>query len=201
MIRQMLLLKKAFVLILPVLAAGLVWALILDPAQSYYAGLETELDLKRDLAARYQRLIAQREALKGETVQLERAQGLEELFYSAAGANAAAALLQQKLSGIVAASGGQIRLARVETKPKADGLDRFGVTLTFAVSTIGLSKILFSVEGLRPVLLVESLIIRGGPALARLQNASLPAAPGAIAAEEPVLEVSFTVSGFLVPKG
>jgi hypothetical protein len=197
----MLLLKKTFVLLLPVLIAGAVWALIVDPAQSYYAGLETELDAKRDLAARYQRLIAQREALKGEPQQLERAQGLEELLYSAADPNAGAALLQQKLSGIVAASGGQIRLARVETKPKAEGLDRFGVTLTFAVSTIGLSKILFSVEGLRPVLLADSLIVRGGPALARLQNAGLPGAPGAIAAEEPVLEVSLTVSGFLAPKG
>jgi hypothetical protein len=206
MTRHMLLVKKAFVLLLPVLGAALVYAVIADPALSYYRDLEAQLDAKRldakrNLTDRYRRLIAQREAFKGEPQKLERAQGLQELFYAAADANAAAALLQQRLSGIVTANGGQIRLARVETRSKAEGLDRFSVALTFAVSTIGLSKILYAVEGQRPALLVDSLIIRGGPALARLQNASVASAPGAVAAEEPVLEVSVTISGFLAPKG
>jgi hypothetical protein len=196
-----LLFKRVFVLLLPFLAAGLAWALIIAPVQSYRAGLEAELDAKNDLAARYRRLIGQREAFKGDLAQLERAKDMNGLFYSAANGNAAAALLQQKLSGIVTASGGQIRLARVEAKPKAGPLERFGMTLTFAVSTAGLSKILLAVEGERPVLLVDSLAVRGGPVLARLQTANLPAGPGTIAAEEPALEVSLTVSGLLVPKG
>jgi Type II secretion system (T2SS), protein M subtype b len=196
-----LLLKKAFVLLLPFLAAALIWAVLIAPVQSYNADLEAQLEAGRNLLSRYRRLSAQRQALQADLSRESRPKGMEELFYSAADTNAAAALLQQKLSALVTASGGQIRLARVDAKPKAGALDRFGVTLTFAVSSVGLSKVLFAVEGIRPAVLVDSLVIRGGPALARLQEPGQPSAQGAIAAEEPVLEVSIAVSGFLLPKG
>jgi hypothetical protein len=201
MSKQTLLLKKAFVLFLPLFAAGLIWVLIAGPLQDYDADLGAQLEAKRDLLFRYKRLTVQRAALQAGAAQASRPKGLDELFYAAADANAGAALLQQRLSALVMANGGNLRLARVDAKPKAQALERFGVTLTFAVSSVGLSKILYAVEGLRPSVVADQLLIRGGPALARLQEPNQPAAQTPIAAEEPVLEVTLTVSGFLLPKG
>jgi hypothetical protein len=196
-----LVLKKTVVVLLPLLAAGLAWAAFIGPVQTYHEDLGAELDGKRDVVRRYQALIAQREQLKSDLARLSGEKSLQDFFHTAANANGGAALLQQKLSGIITANGGQLRVARVETKPKSGIFEPFAVNLTFAVSTVGLSKILLQVEAQKPLILVDTLLIRGGAALAHLQEAAPAAGQAPVTAEEPVLDVSLTVSGFLTPKG
>jgi hypothetical protein len=101
-------------------------------------------------------------------------------------------LLQQKLGELVSATGGQIRAARVEIKPKTAGYQPFAVNLTFATSSAGLSKLLFQLETLRPIVRVDSLFVHAGPALAALQqNANAPD-KDKHAAEDQVLDVALT---------
>jgi Type II secretion system (T2SS), protein M subtype b len=105
--------------------------------------------------------------------------GADELFYKAANVNAAATLLQQRLGELVAATGGQIRAARVEIKPetkpvaeRAGGHEPFAVNLTFATSSAGLVKLLFQLETLRPIVLVDHGFINAGPELQALQHST-----------------------------
>ncbi len=201
MTKNALLLKKAIVLLLPVLAAGLVWLILLDPVLSYLNDLDADLESKRNVLSRYQRLIAQREEAQPGLPQPGGQEGLQGVLFAAPNANAGATLLQQKLSALVAANGGQLRQARVETKSKAGSFDPFAVNLSFAVSNAGLSKLLLQIEGQKPLMFVDVLSIKAGPGLARLQDARASATQPAITAEEAVLDVSLTVSAFLLPKG
>jgi hypothetical protein len=201
MSKNALLLKKVIVLLLPVLAACLVWLVLLNPALSYLSDLDADLESKRDVLGRYQRLIAQREELQPGLSLSGNQEGLQGVLFAAPNANAGATLLQQKLSALVAANGGQLRSARVETKSKAGSFDPFAVNLSFAVSNAGLSKLLLQIEGQKPLMFVDALSIKAGPALARLQDGHASPNQPPVTAEEPVLDVSLTVSAFLLPKG
>ena len=201
MSNQALILKKAIVLLLPFLAAGLVWIVLADPVLTYLSDLDADLESKRDVLSRYQRLVTQREELQSGLRQPGSQESLQGTLFAAANANAGATLLQQKLSGLVAANGGQLRSARVEIKSKAGSLDPFAVNLAFAVSTAGLSKLLLQIEGQKPLMFVDALSIKAGPALARLQDGHASPNQPPVTAEEPVLDVSLTVSAFLLPKG
>ncbi len=201
MSKQALILKKAVVLLLPFLAAGLAWIVVADPVLSYLSDLDAELESKRDVLSRYQRLVAQRDELQSGLQQPGGQESLQGTLVAAANANAGAALLQQKLSALIAANGGQLRSARVEIKSKSGSLDPFAVSLAFAVSTAGLSKLLLQIEGEKPLLFVDALSVKAGPALARLQDEHTSPGQPPVTAEEPVLDVSLTVSAFLLPKG
>ncbi len=127
--------------------------------------------------------------------------GTQDLFHGTANANAAATLLQQKLGELVAATGGQIRVARVEIKPKTPNYQPFVVNLTFAISTVGLAKLLFQMEALRPIVFVDSVHIYTGPALLNLQNDANSPDKDKRAAEDQVLDVALTASALASPTG
>jgi hypothetical protein len=201
MSNKALFLKKAIVALLPVLAAGLVWIVLLDPVLTYLGDLDADLESKRDVLSRYHRLIAQREETQLGLSQPGVQESLQGMLFAAPNTNAGATLLQQKLSALVAANGGQLRAARVETKSKAGSTDPFAVNLSFAASSAGLSKLLLQIESQKPLMFVDALSIKAGPALARLQEAQPSPNQAPVMAEEPVLDVSLTVSAFLLPKG
>lgn len=194
-------LKKTAIILVPVLMLSLGWAVVVEPIRSYYGDLDADLETKRDVVLRYKRLIGQREQLQADVSKLTGDKSLRDLFFLAANENAGAALLQQRISALVSMNGGQMRVARVETASKANSSRSFSVNLTFAISTVGLFKTLLQVEGQRPLMFVDLLSIRGGPALARAQQSQTPQSPlmGPMV-DEPVLDVTLTVSGHLMPK-
>ena len=77
---------------------------------------------------------SQEAEIKSALQRLKEESGAEDLLYNTQNVNAAATLLQQKLGELVAATGGQIRAARVEIKPKTANYQPFAVNLTFATS-------------------------------------------------------------------
>jgi hypothetical protein len=105
--------------------------------------------------------------------------------------------LQQRLGELVAATGGQVRAARVETKPEANGYEPFAVNLTFATSSAGLMKLLFQLETMRPIVLVDHIFINAGPALLALQRTTSAADREKRAAEDQVLDVALTAAAFV----
>jgi hypothetical protein len=115
--------------------------------------------------------------------------------------NAAATLLQQKLGELVAATGGQIRATRTEIKAKPKGYEPFAVNLTFSISSGGLAKLLFQLETLRPVVVVDHVVMNAGPALLSLQRAANVIEKDKRAAEDQVLDVALTASAFALVKG
>src|SRR5262249_13470572 len=165
-------LKKAAVLSIPLLLAFLAWQIAVAPILELHRDLDETAERHQGLLQRYRALIAQEGETKAALLRVKEESGADELFYKAANVNAAATLLQQRLGELVAATGGQIRAARVEIKPEgkrvggqAGGYETFAVNLTFAVSSAGLMKFLFQLETLRPIVLVDHVFINAGPEL------------------------------------
>jgi len=194
-------LKKAVVLAIPLLLVFAVWQMVVVPLLTLDRDLEEETDRSQALLRHYRLLMSQASEINSELQRLKDSSGADDLFYSTPNVNAAATLLQQKLGELVASTGGQIRAARVETKPKTPNYEPFAVNLTFATSSIGLAKLLFQLETLRPVVLVDAVFINAGPALQALQHNMNAVENGKLAAEDQVLDVALTVSAFTLTKG
>jgi Type II secretion system (T2SS), protein M subtype b len=199
-------LKKAAVLGIPLLLAFLAWQIAVTPALELHRDLDEAAERHQGLLQRYRALIAQEGETKAALLRLKEESDADELFYNAANVNAAATLLQQRLGELVAATGGQIRAARVEIKPetkpvaeRAGGYESFAVNLTFATSSAGLVKLLFQLETLRPIVLVDHVFINAGPELLALQHSTNAADKDKRAAEDQVLGVALTASAFVQP--
>ncbi len=199
--RLILFLKKAAVLALPLFLGFALWQIAVSPLVDLHSDLDDEAGRARALLQRYRALQSQEAEMKAALVRLTEESGTEELFYNSANVNAAATLLQQKLGELVAATGGQIRAARVEIKPKTANYQPFAVNLTFAASSAGLAKLLFQLETLRPIVFVHNVSIHAGPALLALQHSANASDKDKRAAEDQVLDVALTASAFAVAKG
>jgi hypothetical protein len=185
-------LKKAAVLAVPLFLAFAVWEIAVTPLLALHRDLDVQAGRSLDLVRRYRALASQEDEIKSALLRLKEENSAEDLLYNTPNVDAAATLLQQKLGELVSATGGQIRAARVEIKPKTAGYQPFAVNLTFATSSAGLSKLLFQLETLRPIVRVDSVFVHAGPALAALQqNANAPD-KDKHAAEDQVLDVALT---------
>jgi len=185
-------LKQAAVLAVPLFLAFAVWEIAVTQLFALHRDLDVQAGRSLDLVRRYRALASQEDEIKSALLRLKEENSAEDLLYNTPNVDAAATLLQQKLGELVSATGGQIRAARVEIKPKTAGYQPFAVNLTFATSSAGLSKLLFQLETLRPIVRVDSVFVHAGPALAALQqNANAPD-KDKHAAEDQVLDVALT---------
>jgi Type II secretion system (T2SS), protein M subtype b len=196
-----LVLRKGVALAIPLLLAFVVWQIMVAPLLTLNRDLDEDAERSQLLLRHYRLLMSQAGEVNSELQRLKENSGADDLFYSTQNVNAAATLLQQKLGELVAATGGQIRAARVETKPKTPNYEPFAVNLTFATSSAGLAKLLFQLETLRPIVLVDGVFINSGPALQALQHSTNAADNDKRAAEDQVLDVALTVAAFALTKG
>jgi hypothetical protein len=201
-------LKKATVLGIPLLLAFLAWQIAVTPVLELHRDLDEAAERHQGLLQGYRALIAQEGETKAALLRVKEESGADELFYKAANVNAAATLLQQRLGELVAATGGQIRASRVEIKPegkpvgeRAGNYETFAVNVTFATSSAGLMKLLFQLETLRPIVLVDQFFINAGPELLTLQHNQHAADKDKRAAEDQVLGVTLTASAFVQQGG
>jgi type II secretion system (T2SS) protein M len=199
--RVVLALKKLIVLAIPLFLVLAAWQLAVAPLLTLTRDLDENAERSEALLRHYRLLISQAGDVNSELQRLKDNSGADDLFYSTLNVNAAATSLQQKLGELVAATGGQIRAARVETKPRTPNYEPFAINLTFATSSAGLAKLLFQLETLRPVVLVDGVFINAGPALLALQHTTNAAENDKRAAEDQVLDVALTVSAFALTKG
>ncbi len=194
-------LRKLLVLAIPLLVAFAVWQLAAAPLLTLNRDLDENAERSQALLRHYRLLMSQTSEVSSELQRLKENSGGDDLFYSTQNVNAAATSLQQKLGELVAATGGQIRAARVETKPKSPNYEPFAVNMTFATSSAGLANLLFQLETLRPIVLVDGVFINAGPTLQAMQHNTNGADNDKRAAEDQVLDVALTVSAFALTKG
>ena len=194
-------LTKATVLAIPLFLAFAIWQIAVTPLLTLNRDLDEDVERSQALLRHYRLLVSQAGEANSEIQRLKESSGAEDLFYNTQNVNAAATLLQQKLGELVAATGGQIRAARVETKPKTPSYEPFAVNLTFATSAAGLSKLLFQLETLRPIVLsitCSSMRARRSWPCGKMR---MPLDKDKHAAEDQVLDVALTVSAFALTKG
>ncbi|WP_127077254.1 type II secretion system protein GspM [Rhodomicrobium lacus] len=193
--------RKFGVAAIPFMFIALAWGLIFQPLYDYYGDLKLERDSKNETVLRYRSLLMQQKGLEVDLEQISNDLNANGLFFDSINADAAAALLQQRLATLVTVNGGQVKVSRIETggKPKADG--SFSIALVFAISNVGLSRMLYQIDEHRPVLVIGALTIKAGPVLARVNVGGHQMNTAPITAEDPILDVSLTVSGFLLAKG
>jgi len=192
--------KKGVMLAVPLFLAVAMWQFAVTPLLDLHRGLDEDLERKQSLLQRYRSLGSQEPEVKAALQRLKEESAPEDLVYNTQNVNTAATLLQQKLGEIVAASGSQIRAARVEIKPKTASYQPFAVNLTFATSTVGLTKLLFQLETLRPIVFVDSVFIQAGAPLLGLQHSQGSSENGKVAAEDQVLDVALAASAFALAK-
>jgi hypothetical protein len=192
--------KKGIMLAVPLLLAVATWQFAVSPLLDLHRDLDEDLERKQGLLQRYRSLGSQEAEVKSALQRLKEESAPEDLIYNTQNVNSAATLLQQKLGEIVAASGSQIRAARVEVKAKTANYQPFAVSLTFATSSVGLTKLLFQLETLRPVVFVDSVFIQAGAPLLALQHSQGSSDKGKVAAEDQVLDVALAASAFALAK-
>ena len=192
--------KKGIMLAVPLLLAVAIWQIAVTPLRHLHRDLDEDLERKQALLQRYRSLGSQEAEAKSALQHLKEESAPEDLIYNTQNVNSAATLLQQKLGEIVAATGGQIRAARVEIKPKTANYQPFAVNLTFATSTVGLTKLLFQLEMLRPIVLVDNVFIQAGSLLLAQQHGQGSSDRAKVAAEGQVLDVAVAASAFALAK-
>ena len=192
--------KKGVMLAVPLFLAVVIWRIAVTPLLDLHRDLDEHLERSQGLLQRYRSLGSQEAEVKSALQRLKEESAPEDLIYNSQNVNSAATLLQQKLGEIVAASGGQIRAARVEVKPKTANYQPFAVNLTFATSTVGLTKLLHQLETLRPIVFVDSVFIQAGAPLLGLQHSQGSSDKGKVAAEDQVLDVALAASAFALAK-
>jgi hypothetical protein len=192
--------KKGVMLAVPLFLAVAIWQIAVTPLLNLHRDLDEDLGRKQALLQRYRSLGSQEVEVKSALQRLKEESATEDFFYNTQNVNTAATLLQQKLGELVAASGSQIRAARVEVKPKTANYQPFAVNLTFATSTVGLTKLLHQLETLRPIAVVDSVFIQAGAPLLGLQNSQASSNKGKVAAEDQVLDVALSASAFALAK-
>jgi general secretion pathway protein M len=192
--------RKAVMLAVPLFLVAAIWQIAINPLLDLHRDLDEHLERSQGLLQRYRSLGSHEAEVKSALQHLKEESAPEELVYNTQNVNTAATLLQQRLGEIVAASGSQIRAARVEIKPKTASYQPFAVNLTFATSTVGLTKLLFQLETLRPVVFVDNVFIQAGAPLLGLQHNQGSSDKGKVAAEDQVLDVALAASAFALAK-
>src|SRR4051794_3029029 len=124
--------KKGALLAVPLFLVFAIWQIAVTPLINLHRDLDEDMGRSQALLQRYRSLASQEAEVKSALQRLKEEIGVEDLFYNTQNVNTAATLLQQKLGELVAATGGQIRAARVEIKPKTANYQPFAVNLTFA---------------------------------------------------------------------
>ena len=163
--------------------------------------LDEDVERSQALLRHYRLLVSQAGEANSEVQRLKESSGAEDLFYNTQNVNAAATLLQQKLGELVAATGGaNPRRARRNQTENPELRALCGQPDLCHVCGRAL-KLLFQLETLRPIVLVDNVFINAGPALLALRHNANAADKDKHAAEDQVLDVALTVSAFALTKG
>lgn len=186
--------RLAAVALLFAVAAGVAVFAILPLVEAYEASGQ-EIARLRDQLARLTSAARALPAAEAENKASASRRDAQKLEYRAENSNVAAAQLQQAMSELVRAKGGQMRLARVMDKSKAADAERIAIAFTFAISNDGLAALLYEIEGLRPPVFVSDLAVRLNRTLDG-EKSGQPANAGGPFRDEPILDVGLEASAF-----
>ena len=164
------------------LALALLHALIVRPLSASWHGTVTAIEDARALSAGYARSAAARLRYEEQAVALRSEQPDPEWFLAGETDALAAALLQDRISGLAQAAGAELRSIQALPAAEEEGMRRVAITVELAAKTAALMRIAYAIELGLPYLFVTT--------------AETIADPSQGGIEDPMLIVRLEVSGY-----
>ncbi|MGM0554352.1 MAG: type II secretion system protein GspM [Pseudomonadota bacterium] len=133
--------------------------LVVVPAFQWFSQAR---DSVADTSFRLERLqaaSAQLPQLRAEVRALESALDRQDLTQRESSESLASAALQQRVSEIIEAHGGDTQSTRVQSAVEEDGLQRIGLRIEMQAETGALAEILAALEAARPLLFVDRISV------------------------------------------
>lgn len=161
------------------LAMGI--SVLLVPAYMLHRHYDESLESMVDHLVRYRQVAATQEEVRLALEQVQKKAGRQH-FLMNTGAALAASEIQGIAKSLIGASGGKLISMQVVPFRDEGGYRRVAVNVQFSSHTIGLRKILYAMETVRPYLLLDNVSIRS-----QARGAST---------SDPELVIQFDLSGY-----
>ena len=170
-----------------VAAVALPYRLIVAPLQEDYQQLTDEVEARRDMLARYQRLADSREALRQQLQALREDPASQAGYLTGDSETLVAAELQNVVRSIVERGGGRLESTQILPAASEGAFRRVTLRVRMTTNTEGLSRILYDLESMLPYLFLDSLDIVSSERRGR----------GTGQPKDSSLSVSYDVFGFM----
>ena len=172
-------------------AIGGIWSLIVEPVMTKYRLSAESMVQSKALIERYSRIAKVREPLEKQLISLKRRGPSTGGYLEGASDTLAAAKLQNRVKGVVATSGGEIKSSQI-LPPRDDGNHRaINIRVQLSADIASLQAIFHALESENTLLFLDNVDVRRQRARRR-KNKS--------AANRP-LTVRFDVSGYVRREG
>jgi general secretion pathway protein M len=142
------------------LLANLCWAFgafLVVPLLNQIKSDRETITSSRQLLARYRRLEAELPIIRAQLDELRGKTDSNRYFFASASPALAAAEMQNAIRGLVSGSGANLRSSKSIQPTMEKGFDRVGIDLELTASTTELVKLLRTIAGAEPIVLVERL--------------------------------------------
>ncbi len=184
-------LSRTLAIVLLLGAIGGIWSFIVEPAMTKYRMSAESIVQSRALIERYRRIAKVREPLEKQLNSLKRRGPSTGGYLEGASDTLAAAGLQNRVKGIVATSGGEIKSSQI-LPPRDDGNHRaINIRVQLSADIASLQAIFHSLESENTFLFLDNVDVRRQRARRRKNK---PADDGR-------LTVRFDVSGYVRREG
>ena len=169
-----------------VLLAG--YALVVAPVMAAYREVGKDIEEQQLLLQRYRSLASQRPKLSAQLADLEQQAATAGGYLKGPSDALAAAELQDRARAIIEGAGGSLRSTQILPASAVDSkvpVRRAILRIQLGIDIKGMQKVLYELETGQPYLFVDELTVRQQ----RMRRSKEP--------EEPVLDVSFEVFGYV----
>ena len=184
-------LGRSLAIVLLLAAIGGIWSLMVEPMMTKYRLSAVTIHQSKTLIERYRRIAKAREPLEKQLATLKRRGPSTGGYLEGASDTLAAAKLQNRVKGVVATAGGEIKSSQI-LPPRDDGSHRaINIRVQLSADIESLQAIFHALESENTLLFLDNVDVRRQRARRR-RNKS---------ADDGRLTVRFDVSGYVRREG
>ncbi|MCH9052780.1 MAG: type II secretion system protein M [Proteobacteria bacterium] len=184
-------LGRTLAVVLLLAAIGGIWSLIVEPVMTKYRLSAESMVQSEALIERYLRIAKVRVPLEKQLVSLRRQGASRSGYLEGASDTLAAAKLQNRVKGVVATSGGEIKSSQI-LPPRDDGNHRaINIRVQLSADIAGLQAIFHALESENTLLFLDNVDVRRQRSRRRKSRS----------ANDGRLTVRFDVSGYVRREG
>ena len=183
--------SRVLAVILLLAAAGLVYAFVMMPIWQSHQETRNAVASHEEQIARLLGVAANTRALSEQRNALQSRGELGRYLLAGSSTTLAAAGLQERIKSIVEGTGGRLTSTRVLNPESEHGFTRVAIGVRLALDTVALQEVLYQLEGQRPLLVIDELMV-----IARRARSTRRTRDKA-----DNLDVRFQISGFMSSAG
>ena len=153
-------LARSLAIVLLLAAIGGIWSLMVEPTMTKYRLSAVTIDQSKTLIERYRRIAKAREPLEKQLATLKRRGPSTGGYLEGASDTLAAAKLQNRVKGVVATAGGEIKSSQI--LPPSDDANHHAINIRLQLSAdiASLQTILHTLESENAFLFLDNVDVR-----------------------------------------